>query len=129
MLTIGNVVTSMHFADALRLSLDLLRTGRHARKTAGVRWSNIRIGGSLTNLEEKVVPSRFAKKPPAPTPGNQLRAKWVGHSVDLTIGGSTARLSWDAALSISQWLRVRGKEARNDAGEHAHWLEIAETVN
>lgn len=48
-----------------------------------------------------------------------------GEQVALTIGNSTLRMSYEAALQLSQWLRVRGKEAKRNAGDRSrHWSAI-----
>lgn len=49
-----------------------------------------------------------------------------GEQVALTIGNSTLRMSYEAALQLSQWLRVRGKEAKRNAGDVSrHWSALA----
>ncbi len=49
-----------------------------------------------------------------------------GELVKLTIGNSDIRMPYEAALQLSQWLRVRGKEAKRKAGDVSrHWSAIA----
>lgn len=49
-----------------------------------------------------------------------------GEQVALTIGNSTLRMNYEAALQLSQWLRVRGKEAKRNAGDVSrHWSALA----
>ena len=49
-----------------------------------------------------------------------------GEHVLLTIGNSTMRLRYEDAITLSQWLRVRGKEAKRFAGDVSrHWHAIA----
>jgi len=49
-----------------------------------------------------------------------------GELVTLTVGNSTLKMPYEAALQLSQWLRVRGKEAKRNAGDMSrHWSAIA----
>ncbi len=49
-----------------------------------------------------------------------------GDLVKLTIGNSDIRMPYETALQLSQWLRVRGKEAKRRAGDVSrHWSAIA----
>ena len=49
-----------------------------------------------------------------------------GEYVLLTIGNSQMRLRYEDAITLSQWLRVRGKEAKRFAGDVSrHWHGIA----
>jgi len=48
-----------------------------------------------------------------------------GDLVKLTIGNSDIRMPYEAALQLSQWLRVRGKEAKRNAGDVSrHWSAV-----
>lgn len=48
-----------------------------------------------------------------------------GDMVTLTIGNSEIRMPYETALQLSQWLRVRGKEAKRQAGDMSrHWSAI-----
>lgn len=50
----------------------------------------------------------------------------VGEQVNLRIGNSSLRMSYEQAITLSQWLRVRGKEAKRFAGDVSrHWHGIA----
>lgn len=49
-----------------------------------------------------------------------------GDLVTLTVGNSTLKMPYETALQLSQWLRVRGKEAKRRAGDMSrHWSAIA----
>jgi hypothetical protein len=48
----------------------------------------------------------------------------TGRMVVVSIGRTTIELPFAVAFTLAQWLRVRGKEAKSNAGEHAHWAEI-----
>lgn len=48
-----------------------------------------------------------------------------GERVVLTIGNSDITMPYEAALQLSQWLRVRGKEAKRTAGDVSrHWSAL-----
>ena len=45
-----------------------------------------------------------------------------GEMVLLTIGNADIRMPYETAIQLSQWLRVRGKEAKRRAGDMSrHW--------
>ena len=49
-----------------------------------------------------------------------------GDLVTLTIGNSTIKMPYETAIQLSQWLRVRGKQAKRQAGDMSrHWSAIA----
>lgn len=49
-----------------------------------------------------------------------------GEQVILRIGDAEIRMGYEAAIQLSQWLRVRGKEAKRKAGDMSrHWSAIA----
>lgn len=49
-----------------------------------------------------------------------------GELVTITIGNSTLRLHYEDALKLSQWVRVRAKEAKRRCGDVSrHWSAIA----
>lgn len=48
-----------------------------------------------------------------------------GELVTLTVGNTTLKMPYETALQLSQWLRVRGKEAKRLAGDMSrHWSAI-----
>lgn len=48
-----------------------------------------------------------------------------GDLVKLSIGNSDIRMPYETALQLSQWLRVRGKEAKRKSGDVSrHWSAI-----
>lgn len=52
----------------------------------------------------------------------RLAVRAEGEQVVLTIGNADVRMPYEAALQLSQWLRVRGKEAKRTAGDMSrHW--------
>lgn len=45
-----------------------------------------------------------------------------GELVAITVGNTTLRLGYEQALLLSQWIRVRAKEAKRNAGDTSrHW--------
>lgn len=63
-------------------------------------------------------------KPPMLTP-QKISVESVGDNVLIHIGNSTLTLQYEAALQISQWIRLRAKEAKKRAGDMSrHWSAI-----
>jgi hypothetical protein len=49
-----------------------------------------------------------------------------GELVRLSIGNADIDMPYETAIQLSQWLRVRGKEAKRQAGDMSrHWSVIA----
>lgn len=49
-----------------------------------------------------------------------------GDMVKLSVGNADIRMPYETALQLSQWLRVRGKQAKRAAGDMSrHWSAIA----
>lgn len=49
-----------------------------------------------------------------------------GELVVLEINGTRMKMGYENALTLSQWLRVRGKEAKRTAGDQSrHWHALA----
>lgn len=46
--------------------------------------------------------------------------------VKLSIGNTDIRMPYETAIQLSQWLRVRGKQAKRTAGDMSrHWSALA----
>lgn len=49
-----------------------------------------------------------------------------GELVTITVGNSTLRMHYEGALKLSQWIRVRAKQAKKRAGDESrHWSALA----
>jgi len=49
-----------------------------------------------------------------------------GELVTITIGNSTLRIGYEDALKLSQWVRMRAKQAKKRAGDESrHWSALA----
>lgn len=56
----------------------------------------------------------------------KVKVEQNGEYVELTIGNSTMRMSYEHALTLSQWLRLHGKAAKRFAGDGSrHWSMVA----
>jgi hypothetical protein len=56
----------------------------------------------------------------------QVSVHAEGELVVVQVGGSTLKLHYEHAIQLSQWLRIRGKEAKRKAGDMSrHWSAIA----
>lgn len=63
-------------------------------------------------------------KPPVLTRQN-LDVRAEGELIVITIGNSDLRLHYEDALQVSQWIRLRAKEAKRNAGDESrHWSLI-----
>lgn len=66
-----------------------------------------------------------AVKPGLLTP-QHLEVSVEGELVAIQIGNSTMRLHYEDALKISQWIRMRAKQAKQRCGDVSrHWSALA----
>lgn len=125
LLKISDLRASMEFSTALELSAALKSEARAAKRCAGDDSHRYSTMGALRDAAaDSKRRGRFATKLPERLAAKSLRVTQEGVLVALTINRVTAHMPYQAALQLSQWLRVRGKQARNAAGESAHWSRI-----
>lgn len=63
-------------------------------------------------------------KPDLLTP-QRIAVESQGENVLIHVGNSTLTLHYEDALKISQWIRLRAKQAKNRAGDMSrHWSAI-----
>jgi hypothetical protein len=59
-----------------------------------------------------------------------LKPERISVSVDgplvvFQVGNSVMKFEYETAIQLSTWLRIRGKEAKRNAGDHSrHWSVI-----
>lgn len=67
----------------------------------------------ILNRPDVVKPNRFV-----------VRAE--GERVVIEIGNTKLTMNYEDAITFAQWIRVRGKEAKRNAGDQSrHWHGIA----
>jgi hypothetical protein len=55
----------------------------------------------------------------------RVEVRTEGELVVLRVGNAELKMDHETAIQISTWLRVRGKEAKANAGDHSrHWTVI-----
>jgi len=55
----------------------------------------------------------------------QFAVRAEGELVVLRIGDSELKMGYETAIKLSQWLRLRGKQAKKAAGDMSrHWSAI-----
>lgn len=66
------------------------------------------------------------RSPSALLQQQRIQVRAVGETVELQIGNAVIGLPYETALQLSQWLRVRAKEAKRLAGDQSrHWSVVA----
>lgn len=129
-LEIGNFALSMHFACAMKVAYLLLTHGRLARRVAIGRNAallpTIRAMGVLSNATpEKIKVSRWARKLPELYDASEIYVCQIGSQVELKLRNTVAGLPYEAALAISQLLRVHGRKCAASINEKASWNQLA----
>lgn len=55
----------------------------------------------------------------------RIEVRTEGQLVVLKVGNTEMKMEHDTAIQLSTWLRVRGKEAKRNAGDYSqHWSVI-----
>jgi len=122
-LSFGNVSATLEFQVALQIAAAMRHEARFAKATAGfAQWRTIRSVGVLHDASaKKPKRKRFMEKLPGMLHVRDISVCAIGQVVSLRLGRSTIGIPWETALQVSQWIRVRGKEAKRNASEQAHW--------
>lgn len=56
---------------------------------------------------------------------HKVAVDYHGEIVRIKIGNSTLELHYEAALKLSQWIRIRAKQCKKEAGDMSrHWSVI-----
>ena len=134
LLAMGSSRWTFQYTHALQLSRWLYLAGCAAKRAAvdmSRKWSAL---GTLHNANHPKGPDAgqpFTHGKVYPVNRNALPLAKIGVRnqgtlVQMKLGADTATLSYEAALTIAQWLRLRAKESKRRAGDIArHWSEIA----
>ena len=126
LLGVGGFKVSLEFQPALELAAALRSEAAVAKRIAGDDASRKNVLGVLTNATpEKQPVSRFRKELPARLAARDLAVRHAGTNVEIHFGRQVMTLGYRDAMRVAQWLRVRGKQARNAAGERTHWAQLA----
>lgn len=128
-LNLGNQKLPMHYEHAMDIS-------RWVRIEAGRIKSNLGLERTTRSLgilhDASAKPKRLAPRPRGPSIHiKRATYSWDrrdvypnGRLVCIKVGPHVLSLPFRTALKVSQWIRVRAKEARNTAGDTRHWSEI-----
>ena len=52
-----------------------------------------------------------------------------GDTVKMKFGNVEIKMNYVDALQLAQWIRVKGKQAKNTAGDRRHWLTAVGTLH
>lgn len=124
-LSIGNVQVAMPFDVALQVAAAMTVESRIAKKTSGDSNMRFRARGLLHDANEsRPKERRFLESRFSLLRSQDIAVRHRGETVELRIGKRTAGFGYRAAIEIAQWLRLRGRQAKQVAGEGAHWSQI-----
>lgn len=124
-LAFGNVRYSIEFVLALRIAAALKFNARLAKLCSGDDSRRFSCAGVLTDANaERLRRKRFGQRLPELLRAHDVDVSHEGQLVTLRFGRATRKMAHRDASTLSQWLRVRGKEAKANAGERAHWSDL-----
>lgn len=131
-LTLGNLEFALEFDLALRCAAVMRHQTGIAKLNAGIP-TNVRGLQILGTLHDSSAPKAKRRRYLEIVLPKLLRARDLecyaeGQFVVLKIRRTTAKLPWPVSRKLSQWIRVRGKEAQRNAGERAHWSTLVDQV-
>lgn len=132
--TMGSSTWGLNYEAALHLSSELHEKGRLAKRFAGDLSRVYRVSGTLHDAEKPDVGRPLNPNRSYPAVGDlvkleQIRVTQKATLVVMQLRNDVAELPYDAALTISQWIRLRSKESKARAGDARHWGKIVEQQN
>ncbi len=125
-LRFGQVRYSIEFPLALKIAVVMKHEARMAKLSSGDE-SVLRICSGILHDASAPKPKRkrFMDKLPEMLHAQNVDVEARGQLVALSFGSSTREMHHRDASRLAQWIRLHGKLARDNAGEHAHWTKIA----
>jgi hypothetical protein len=125
-LMISGMTWSLDFVVALELAAMMKREARYAKASAGDEGVRRHVAGVLHDAAAERKHSGRAKRLPERLKARNISVNAEGSIVKVRLGTSVLGIPYVAAPQIAQWLRIRGKIARNSAGEKAHWSKLVQ---
>jgi hypothetical protein len=121
---------SLEFHVALMVAAALRYHARLAKLNAGIDERGFHTIGVLHDATApKPKRKRFIDKLPELLRPHRLNVRTEGAMVMLSVQGHLIGLTYKGARTLSQWMRVRGKEAKRNAGEPARWDQISQVAS
>lgn len=127
LLQLGSEKFSLEFQLALRIAAGLRYFARVAMLNSGRDMRGIHLLGTLHDAAApKPKRKRFIDRLPELLRPHQVSVDVEGSLVVLKIRYAAAKMPYESARALSQWIRVRGKEAKRNAGEATHWSRLVD---
>ena len=132
-LAVGSWKRRLHFETAVLLAAWLDECGREAKLWASNSKRLLRGVGTLHDASDHNWLNRGQPFTPNGVPRvsrdllkkHAIAVRQEGGTVVLTAGTAMMTLPYEAALQISQWIRLKAKESQTRAGDvKRHWSEI-----
>ncbi len=124
-LQVSGSVWRLHFPFALQISAAMKHEARVAKRATGLHLRLETALGTLHNATpEKQKPKRFMQTLPKILKAYEAAVEARGTSVFVKLGPCELGLPWEVCFILSQWIRLKGKEAKRNAGEMAHWSKV-----
>jgi hypothetical protein len=133
LLAVGSWRRAMHFETAILLASWLDTCARDAKVWAGKdKLLRLRGVGTLhdasnpkwLDVGQPFDPNRVYHVNRDLLKKAQIEVSQEGAAVVLKAGPAHATMPYEAALQISQWIRVRAKESQLRAGDDSHWSRV-----
>lgn len=133
LLVIGSWNRRLHFETAVLLATWMDECAREAKQWSGNARKYLRAVGTLhdasdhrwLNAGQPFDPNKLYPVNRDLLKKEQIAVRQEGATVVMTAGTAEATIPYQAALQISQWLRLKAKESQTRAGDKTrHWSEI-----
>lgn len=111
----GNVEINLNHEQAIRIANTLREAGRDIKRATGDPSRRWHVAATLKAKTETV------------QQGDKVRSWRVdlfGSKVSFTFNEITIDLGAEEAITLGNWLRIRGKEAAQNTQDFRHWTEI-----
>lgn len=132
-LAIGSWKRRLYFETAILLADWMDTCGREAKEWAGNSKRLLRGIGTLhdasnpnwINAGQPFTPNGVPRVVRDVLKKHEIEVKSDGGTVVITAGSAMATMPYEAALQISQWIRLKAKESKTRAGDTTrHWSKV-----
>lgn len=128
---VGSNRWTLHYTSAILLAFWMRQRAKEAKAFSGDDSRAFRCLGVLhdanrgPDADQPFTPGRVYPVARDVLAREKIKVAAEGSLVKVTMGATDLRLPYAAALTIAQWIRLRGKESKRRAGDVIrHWSDI-----
>lgn len=129
-LAMGSMRWTFGFETALKLSALMRLAAKDAKRFTGDTSHSYRVVGRLhdagkgPDADQPFTPGKVYPVAREVISAPQIEVRQEQGVVCVRFKRDEAKLPYNAALTIAQWVRLRAKESKTRAGDKRHWSNV-----